>query len=69
MTRGVRGAIRVVASLGAAASIGLGAAAPAGPRADAAFHNWVGVEQHLQRRLDDAARAYVDARDGKPADG
>ena len=41
--------------------IGAAAAPPAEPRADAAFHHWIGVEHHLQRRLDDAARAYARA--------
>ena len=41
--------------------IGVAAAPPAEPRADAAYHHWIGVEHHLQRRLDDAARAYARA--------
>ncbi len=41
--------------------IGVAAAPPAEPHADAAFHHWMGVEHHLQRRLDDAARAYARA--------
>jgi hypothetical protein len=45
----------------AAALVGVVAAPPAEPRADAAFHHWLGVEFHLQRRLDDAALGYARA--------
>ena len=55
--------VRGLLALGGVVAVVIRAAAatPAEPRADAAYHHWIGVEQHLQRRLDDAARAYARA--------